>query len=113
MQTKPKKDIDLAEVERLASLGLNRAQISSALGISESTFYQRQRENEDFAEAIKRGESQGIALVSSKLMEQVNSGNVTAMIFYLKSRAGWNDKHQLEVDMSKAPIIHFVDDLED
>ena len=32
MRTKPRKAFDLAEVERLASLGLTREQIAAALG---------------------------------------------------------------------------------
>ena len=34
MRTKPRKAFDLAEVERLASLGLTREQIAAALGAS-------------------------------------------------------------------------------
>lgn len=54
MITKPKIQIDLAEVERLASEGKTQAQIAACLGISETTFYGRKRENADFEEAIKR-----------------------------------------------------------
>jgi predicted DNA-binding protein (UPF0251 family) len=52
MQTKPKIQIDLAEVERLASLGLSQEQIADSLGISNTTFYARKRESEEFAQAV-------------------------------------------------------------
>ena len=46
MRTKPRKAFDLAEVERLASLGLTREQIAAALGASASTVYNRLRDDE-------------------------------------------------------------------
>lgn len=63
MRTKPKKEFDLAEVERLASLGLTREQIAASLGASVSTIYGRLRDDEEFADAVKRGEAQGIGAV--------------------------------------------------
>ncbi len=98
MRTKPRKAFDLAEVERLASLGLTREQIAAALGASASTVYNRLRDDEEFSEAVKRGEALGIGAVASKLMDQINEGNTTAMIFYLKSRAGWRESCEIRVE---------------
>lgn len=98
MRTKPRKAFDLAEVERLASLGLTREQIAAALGASASTVYHRLRDDEEFSEAVKRGEALGIGAVASKLMDQINEGNTTAMIFYLKSRAGWRESSEIRVE---------------
>lgn len=98
MRAKPRKAFDLAEVERLASLGLTREQIAAALGASASTVYNRLRDDEEFSEAVKRGEALGIGAVASKLMDQINEGNTTAMIFYLKSRAGWRESSEIRVE---------------
>lgn len=98
MRTKPRKAFDLAEVERLASLGLTREQIASSLGASASTVYNRLRDDEEFSEAVKRGEALGIGAVASKLMDQINEGNTTAMIFYLKSRAGWRESSEIRLE---------------
>lgn len=98
MRTKPRKAFDLAEVERLASLGLTREQIAAAMGASVSTIYGRLRDDEKFSEAVKRGEARGIGAVASKLMDQINEGNTTAMIFYLKSRAGWRESSEIRLE---------------
>lgn len=106
MRTKPKKEFDLAEVERLASLGLTREQIAASLGASVSTIYGRLRDDEesaDFAEAIKRGRAKANVFVGGKLMEQINEGNTTAMIFYLKSRAGWRESSEIRLE-TKEPL---------
>ncbi len=91
MITKPKIQIDLKQVESLAANGLTQEQIAAALGISESTLTKRKKENTDFADAIKRGKAKGIALVTNKLMESIKGGNMTAMIFFLKTQAGWKE----------------------
>ena len=91
MITKPKIHIDLKQVESLAANGLTQEQIAAALGISESTLTKRKKENTDFTDAIKRGKAKGIALVTNKLMESIKGGNMTGMIFFLKTQAGWKE----------------------
>ena len=68
---------------------MTQEQIASALGISERTLRSRKVEIADFADAIKRGKAKGIALVTNKLMESIKGGNMTGMIFFLKTQAGW------------------------
>lgn len=93
-----KIEIDLAKVESLAAQGLTEEQIADALGISPRTLTNRKRDSADFADSIKRGKAKGIAVVTSKLMEQVKSGNVTAMIFFLKTRGGWSERQDADLD---------------
>ena len=104
MITKPKIQIDLKQVESLAANGLTQEQIASALGISESTLTKRKKENTDFTDAIKRGKAKGIALVTNKLMESIKGGNMTGMIFFLKTQAGWKETNVQEVKMADEPI---------
>ena len=96
MITKPKIHIDLKQVESLAANGLTQEQIASALGISETTLHKRKRDSADFAAAIKRGKAKGIALVTNKLMESIKGGNMTGMIFFLKTQAGWKETNVQE-----------------
>jgi len=96
MITKPKIQIDLNKVESLAANGLTQEQIACALGISESTLTKRKKENTDFTDAIKRGKAKGIALVTNKLMESIKGGNMTGMIFFLKTQAGWKETNVQE-----------------
>jgi predicted transcriptional regulator len=115
MKTKPKIEIDLAQVEDLASRGLTQAQIADGLGISEDTLYSRKRENEEFRDALKRGKSKGIAKIANTLFEKALEGDNTCMIFYLKACGGWSDKPQIEVAVEKdQPVqITFINDLKD
>ena len=66
------------------------------LGIGESTLYEKQNEFPEFMESIKRGKAKGVAVITNALFEKAKDGDNTAMIFYLKNRAGWKDKIETE-----------------
>lgn len=112
METKPRIEIDLKQVESLASRGMTKAQIADALGISERTLYTQQAENAEFAEAIKRGKAKGIATISNALFENAKKGNTAAQIFFLKAQAGWREKDALDVQVGGAVQVQFIDDLD-
>jgi hypothetical protein len=105
--------------EALASQGLTKQQIALALGIGESTLYEKQAKFPEFKDAIKRGQAKGIAKVANALFERAvgftteeekafcHAGRIvtqrvikiyppdtTAAIFYLKNRApeDWKDR---------------------
>ncbi len=96
-RTNRKLDIDVAEVERLAGLGLTQEEIALSLGVADRTLYSRKVENADFADAIKRGKAQANGLVSNVLFELCKAGNVTAIIWYEKTRRGLTDKISLDL----------------
>ncbi len=99
---RPKFEINeevLKRTESLMAQGLTKEQCARALGISVSTFQLYQAENSEFSEAIKRGESLGIEEVTNALFHNatVDRDN-TAIIFFLKNRAGWVDKQEHKVE---------------
>ena len=94
------------KVENLASQGLTVDQIALVLGVSHWTIYERQNEFPEFSDAIKRGRGKGIANVTNALYEKatVDKDN-TAMIFYLKNRAGWVDKQEVQSTVEQRHVI--------
>ena len=92
----------LQRAERAMAQGLTKEQCAAALGISVSTFQLYQAENSEFSEAIKRGEAMGIEEVTNALFENATvERDNTAIIFYLKNRAGWVDKTETKVHEEK------------
>ena len=87
-------DLDLEQVENLASRGLGTTQIARALGVSWSTIDRSRKRSEDFEEALKRGQARGLAQVTNSLFTSATDGNVTAQIFYLKNQdpKTWKDR---------------------
>lgn len=96
---KPRVEIDMAEVERLAGLGLTQEEIATSLGFSERTFRNRKKDSAAFADAIKRGKASAAEEISNQLFEKAKTGDLGAIIWYEKTRCGRTDK--LTIDLSK------------
>ena len=94
------------KVENLSAQGLTVEQISLVLGINKSTLFDKQNEYPDFSDALKRGRGKGIANVTNALYQKatVDRDN-TAIIFYLKNRAGWVDKQEIQSTVEQRHVI--------
>lgn len=109
----------IKQAEGLAMRGLTKQQIADALGMGESTLYEKQKEYPKFAEALKRGTAKGIAAVTGKLLEKVNMMDTASIIFYLKCKAGWREGQIIEMTGADgAPLlpaltVTFVDSNDD
>lgn len=88
------------QAEEYASEGMTMEQIADSLGMGASTLYEKKAEFPEFLESIKKGQAQGIHEITNALFQSGKKGNLGAQIFYLKNRAGWRDKQ--EVDHSGA-----------
>jgi len=102
----------IEKAESLAAQGLTELQICHCLGWCQDTLIKKKKQYTELNEAIKRGKSKGIALVTSELLKKIKLGDTTAQIFYLKNRAPeeWRDrrenvnenKHTIEGDLKAA-----------
>jgi hypothetical protein len=97
-------EIDLAEVERLAGLGLTEQQICDCIGISHETLRIRKRDSLQFLQALKRGKSKTLSQVSNWLHELCAEKNLGALIWFEKTRAGFSERVTLEGNQNK-PIV--------
>jgi hypothetical protein len=98
---KPAIDITpefIAEVEKLAGDCLNQKQIAAYFGVTSQTWINVKKKDIRIQIAYKKGRSQTILFVVSKLMEEIRANNVTAIIFFLKTQARWSEKNSLDGD---------------
>ena len=73
------------QVKTLAAVGIRHEDIASKLGISADTL------TKYYKLELDDGRIDAIAQVGQSLYEQAKNGNITAMIFWLKTRAGWKE----------------------
>jgi len=73
------------QVEALAAYGIPEADISGVVGIDPKTLRKHYREELDL------GETKANAQVAGFLFNAAKTGNVTAQIFWLKTRAKWRE----------------------
>jgi len=88
-------NLDLEQVENLASRGLGTSQIARAMGVSWDTIDRNRKRSADFEDALKRGKAKGLAQVTNALFESATEKNsVVAQIFYLKNQDPkiWKDR---------------------
>ena len=101
-------ELDLEKVEQLAAQGLNEEQIAYSLGISQATITRRKKDNEDFVEALKRGKARGIEQVSNTLWKAATDPekpNMAAAIFFMKARANWRERADVDVQHSGSVTV--------
>lgn len=71
--------------------GLTDEEIAQNIGIRRETLYAWKNKYPNINNALKRGKEQSNFLIENVLFRKALSGNVTAMIFYLKNN--WRDKY--------------------
>ena len=79
-----------AEVETLAAV-LTAQQLADYFGVGRTTFFTMMNRDPDLAERYKRGRARAVGSVAQSLLAKARSGNVTAMIFFLKTQGGWRE----------------------
>ena len=87
----------LAEVEQLAGQGLTNEMIHYYYGVGSVAWYEYIRLYPELGLALKRGKPRTMKLVTGKLMEKVQDGNLTAIMFYLRTQGRWSETNTLAV----------------
>ncbi len=82
---------DVKTIEKNAGL-LTRPQLADLFGVSEVTFRARMMDTPGLADAYKKGRAYTLRRVAGRLVGKALSGDTIAMLFYLKTQGGWNER---------------------
>ena len=119
-----KRDIDLAEVERLAAQGLADDKIALCLGFCPRTLYARKKDFAGFADALARGRARGEQTMTDLLMEIATAKDgdsyrsddktrLDAVKFWLERRAKWVKEQKIDMQSSDGSMSPSKIDLGD
>lgn len=81
--------LEYSDEQIIAALAGARGMVTIAakqLGCAPSTIYRRVQASQDVASAITQERERTLDFAEVKLIDQINKGNVTALIFYLKTQ---------------------------
>lgn len=84
-------------VEQLAACGIPQDDIARMIvpgGMDPKTL------RKHFRNELDSGAPKANAIIADKLFQQAKGGNITAMIFWLKTRARWRETNHHEIDMN-------------
>lgn len=98
--TKKPKEINMQLVSQCAALGMTQAETASYVGLNKVSFYERMKKDAELQEAWEKGLSQGTFKAASMLMEMIEEKCPQAIFFYLKCKAGWSEKQEVNVNGS-------------
>ncbi|HSH51968.1 MAG TPA: hypothetical protein VK982_09635 [Bacteroidales bacterium] len=88
--TKKLSEKDIIQLEGLASV-LNMEQIAHFYGMTRKTLYSVMERQPEAEIAMRKGKAKAIAAIGRSLILQAKEGNTAAMMFYLKTQAGWRE----------------------
>lgn len=88
-------DLQIAQVEALANY-LPIEQVAGYFNLSASDFLDLQKKDKRVLRAYRKGKVRGMCKVAKLLWQQMEAGNVTAIIFFLKTRGGWSERPLVE-----------------
>lgn len=112
--TRPFKTIGEEEIKKIrsyAGVGLNLDQIAANIGMCRQTLWKLSKEDPRIQDAVREGQSVAALEVTNALYQEARTGkNMTATIFWLKTRLGWREKS--EVDINIKPNVTFKTTIE-
>ncbi len=88
-------DEQVSQVEALGAV-LSIEQIADYFGISKPTFYAIMERQPEVSLRYKAGKARAISDVAGSLLSKAREGDNSAMIFYLKTQAGWKETTQIQ-----------------
>lgn len=83
--------------------GCNVSATCTALGISRQTFYTWKSKDQELKEMLEEAEEAIIDFAESKLVEKIGEGDLTATIFFLKTKGkkrGYVEKYENDVSVN-------------
>ncbi len=83
-------DTEIIQVEALAAV-CTKAQLANYFDVSEKTFRAIEERQSAVSTAYRKGRARAIAEVGSLLLQKALDGDMKAVQFYLKTRAGWSE----------------------
>jgi transcriptional regulator with XRE-family HTH domain len=105
--TKIKFDPEKLELlERMAAVGMTVEQMANILGISHDTLQRYEKNDPEVNACIKRGRDNAIFEIAAVAFQAAkNPDNTADRCFWLKTRARWTEKSEIDMNVRGAPII--------
>jgi hypothetical protein len=92
-------DKDRATVKAMAGYGVPQPEIARVIGVAEKTLRKHFRDELDLA-AIQANAQVAQSIFQRAVNLEAGQAGITAAIFWMKARAGWRDRVQIDANVS-------------
>lgn len=96
-------------IQALKSNGMNVADACRAVGVTRSTHYLWMDTSDTYKKEVEDVSESLIDFVETHLIKAIKKGNITAMIFYLKTRAkhrGYVESTEIRADLTNDLVLN-------
>ena len=98
---------EIRRCEIYYAYGMTQKEMAALIGVSIATFERRIKDQPELLEGLLKGKAKADTQVIDSLFKNaVKKGNVTAQIFWLKTRRGWSE-HNTDDDSTKEIRVVF------
>lgn len=94
---------DQTLLEVLRASGGYRSIAADKLGVTPSAISKRIARNPELKAAAEDAEVRLVDMARNELTRAVKAGNLTAVLFVLKCKGGWTEKHEFKLDGGDMP----------
>lgn len=104
---RPVKPMDIAVIERAASIGCSPEEIAALCQVSRTTFFARIASDPALADAVERGRDQGRATLRRMQWQAAQNGNPAMLIWLGKQLLGQRDKQEISGDADQPIVVTY------
>ncbi len=94
---RPRIEIDMDQVEKLAAIMCTEPEIASVVGVSFTTWKRRKNEDPELSERVASGRERGKASLRRMQWKAAEAGNPTMQIWLGKNHLAQTDKNEVSV----------------
>lgn len=102
----------IEEIKKLSFNGATQDEMMNYFGWKKDTWYNRQKEHPEFAEAVKQQKAKADVFVRGQLMKLCANLNPAAIFFYHKVHLGATETHKIISQEVEIPNIKGLDPIE-
>jgi hypothetical protein len=95
-------------IRELAASGAQVGTIAKGLGVGYGTFMSMKNRIPEVAEAFAEGRAEIVTELTSLLMKNARDGNVTSILFALKTLGGWVEGQQIDGKRKEVPTVNIA-----
>jgi hypothetical protein len=105
-------DTEYDIIERACAIGLTQEQIAKLINCSYRQFCIYVKKNKRIKDSWQKGKLRTDLFVAGELLKKIKEGNISCIIFYMKTKMGWSGVEKQEIEYVKTDKSKMIENIE-